>query len=81
VLILRTCCSNLYHCQPTSRPSDEPQGSNTSSEVLHYIELTMRVDSVGFESIRRPLVRCDSEAIAKWVCTRVVLKVVSNHFL
>lgn len=62
-------CSDLRHCQPTSRLNDEPRGSRSADEVLYYIELTMRVDNVGFESIRRPLVRCDSEAVAKLVCT------------
>lgn len=67
--IMLLFCSDLRHCQPTSRLNDEPRGSRSSDEVLYYIELTMRVDNVGFESIRRPLVRCDSEAVAKLVCT------------
>jgi hypothetical protein len=69
ILILKTFYSDLLRCQPTSRTNDEPEGSSSSDEVLHYIELTMRVDTVGVESIRRPLVRCDSEAVAKWVRT------------
>jgi vacuolar protein sorting-associated protein 13D len=69
--VIETHLSDLHYCQPTSRLNDEPRGSRSSDEVLYYIELTMRVDSVGFESIRRPLVRCDSEAVAKLVCTYV----------
>jgi hypothetical protein len=67
MLILKTFYSDLYHCQPTSRSNDEPRGFSSPDEVLHYIELTMRVDTIGYESIRRPLVRCDSETVAKWV--------------
>jgi hypothetical protein len=69
ILTLKIFYSDLRHCQPTSRLNDEPRGSSSSDEVLHYIELTMRVDTVGVESIRKPLVRCESEALAKWVCT------------
>ncbi|XP_069683777.1 intermembrane lipid transfer protein Vps13D isoform X2 [Periplaneta americana] len=70
-IVVETHLSDLYHCLPTSRPNDEPRGSNSTDEPLHYIELKMRVDTVGLESIRRPLVRCDSEAVAKWVSQQV----------
>lgn len=74
MLTLKIFYSDLRHCQPTSRLNDEPRGSSSSDEVLHYIELTMRVDTVGVESTRKPLVRCESEALAKWVCTWLIVE-------
>ena len=57
--------SNLYQCQAVLKPG----GSSSPDELLYYIELTMRVETAGSEKICQPLVRCDSEALAKWVST------------
>ncbi|XP_034247458.1 vacuolar protein sorting-associated protein 13D isoform X2 [Thrips palmi] len=69
-VVLQALLSDLFECQPVAKQD----GSNT----LHFIELTIRADISGGasggtsqESIKRPLVRCNSERVSVWVSQQV----------
>lgn len=64
-VVTEVSLADLLHCQPTHK-------LESNGVTLHYIELTSRdsvasANFVGTEVLRRPKVRCDNEAVAKWV--------------
>ncbi|RZF46007.1 hypothetical protein LSTR_LSTR006773 [Laodelphax striatellus] len=68
-VVIESHLSDLYHCQTES--------FNNGNTSLHYIELAIRGSAVatsligGVDPVKRPRVRCDSEAIAVWVTQQV----------
>ncbi|XP_039294739.1 vacuolar protein sorting-associated protein 13D isoform X2 [Nilaparvata lugens] len=68
-VVIESHLSDLYHCQTES--------FNSGNVALHYIELAIRGSAVatslmgGVDPVKRPRVRCDSEAIAQWVTQQV----------
>ncbi|XP_043480928.1 vacuolar protein sorting-associated protein 13D isoform X1 [Leptopilina heterotoma] len=68
-VVTEVSLADLLHCQPTHK-------LESNGVTLHYIELTSRdsvasTNFVGTEVLRRPKVRCDNEACAKWVSQQV----------
>ncbi|XP_033219342.1 vacuolar protein sorting-associated protein 13D isoform X2 [Belonocnema kinseyi] len=68
-VVTEVSLADLLQCQPTHK-------LESNGLTLHYIELTSRdsvasTNLVGSEVLRRPKVRCDNEAVAKWVSQQI----------
>ncbi|XP_012282695.1 vacuolar protein sorting-associated protein 13D isoform X2 [Orussus abietinus] len=70
-VVTEVSLADLLHCQPTHKVE-------SNGTTLHYIELTSRTTDSGqvayldgSERLRKPLVRCDSEGVAKWVSQQI----------
>ncbi|KAK0083635.1 hypothetical protein PV325_008476 [Microctonus aethiopoides] len=69
-VVTEVSLADLVQCQQTEK-------IESNDTVLHYIELTSRIDPVtthvvdGPELLRRPKVRCDNEEIAKRVSQQI----------